>query len=99
MRQASCASTASPSIRSSVARPWPTMRGSRWIAPISAPARPTLTKRNAKRAGVGGDAVDRGDDRLFQRAHVLDHVAGYARKAVQRLGLHLDELGDDLLKT
>src|ERR1051325_5401820 len=128
MRHASCASIASPSISHSVARPWPTMRGRRWIAPMSAPARPTLTKRNAKRALVettrkslasasmapapaampftaamigiaaGGDAVHGGDDRLFQRAHVLDEVAAHAREAIERVALHFDQLGDDLVQ-
>ena len=33
-----------------MARPRPTMRGNRWMAPMSEPARPTLTNRNARLA-------------------------------------------------
>ena len=50
MRCASAASTNAPVISSSVARPSPTMRGSSWAQPMSAPARPTFTNRNAIRA-------------------------------------------------
>ena len=66
-----------------VARPSPTMRGSRYAEPMSAPASPTRVKRNAKDAdrlirrkslasastepGAGRDAVDRGDDRQWAR--------------------------------
>ena len=78
---------------------------------MSPPDSPTLVKRNANgaegeqpevggqrddRAGAGGDAVDRGDDRERALAHGLDHRAGHPGELEQLGGLH-PQLADDLL--
>ena len=80
---------------------------------MSAPARPTRVKRNENfavgrqqpevarqrehRAGAGGDAVDRRDDRERAVAHRLDDRAAHARELEQLAGGQLLELADDLL--
>ena len=48
-------------------------------------------------AGAGGDAVDRGDDRLAAMEHGLDQVAGHARERQQLIHLHGNERADDLM--
>ena len=40
-----------------------------------------IARERDHRAGAGGDAVDRGDDRLAQRADGADERAGHAREA------------------
>ena len=96
---ASSAGIARPVYSSSAARPCPIMRGNSAHAPMSAPARPTRTNRNAvfarrraepqvgrereHRARAGADAVDGRDDRLRAMAHRLDEVAGHAREREQ----------------
>jgi hypothetical protein len=49
------------------------------------------------RAGAGGDAVDRGDDRDWALAHGPDDVAGHLREPHEVAGLHGDQLADDLV--
>ena len=69
------ASMRSPKKRSSAARPSPTMRGSRYAAPMSAPERPTLREDEPELGVAGGDA---------QIARDRDHRAGADRDAVDR---------------
>ena len=80
---------------------------------MSAPARPTFVKRNENlaelaqqpevgrqrehRAGAGGDAVDRRDDRERAVAHRLHDGAAHARELEQLAGGHPLQLADDLL--
>ena len=52
-RSARAASSLSPSISSSVARPRPTSRGSRYAEPMSAPARPDLGEQERERRRRG----------------------------------------------
>ena len=102
-----------PQDRSSMARPRPTIRGSRWMAPMSDPARPTLTNRKASLAR--SDRMRKSLARaraapapaaipftaaimgFLQPAHVAHEVAGEPREAVQPRAVHLQQLADDVV--
>jgi hypothetical protein len=113
MLRACSAEMRSPKKKQLAARPRPTMRGSRYEAPMSAPERPTFGKMKPKRApsdatpqiARGGDhrarahagAMDGGEHRAAQLADALDERAGDARELEQPAGVAREELGDDAL--
>ena len=96
-----------------MARPRPTIRGNSWHAPMSAPERPTRTKKERHlgrgcqqsdvapdrehRPRAAADAVHRGDNRLAQRAQIRHHGPRHPCECQQSGRVAREELADDLL--
>ena len=93
--------------------PSPTIRGSRYVTPMSAPRQPDLREDEAElrvrggdpqvarardhRARADRDAVDRRDDRPSARAHRLDQPTGRAREREQRRRVAPEQVLDDVV--
>src|SRR5262249_47538495 len=102
----------SPVIRSSVAWPSPTSRGSSQAAPMSAPERPTRTKENricavwggARRAarrrahapGPGGGAVEPRDGGAAAAPDREEHGGGQSCEREQPRLIPLEQTADDV---
>jgi hypothetical protein len=57
---------------------------------------PQIGREHEHRTRSRGDAIDGGDDRLLEFAHIFDDVAGHAREVVQLVTFHLEQRADDV---